>query len=627
MLGQRENVQDEQGPDGFQSGGVYKSTDGGETWNRVNSFNPRPMYFSQLRVDPQDDNVVYVCGFELSRSKDGGKTFRSEGNRGVHSDLHALWINPRDSRHMILGTDGGFYQTHDRAEHWDHLNHLALGQFYHVAVDPRPLYRVYGGLQDNSNWAGPARTLRNTGPVNDDWLLLGGGDGFVNRPDPTDPELVYSESQFGFIQRLNLKTGQRAFLRAKRVPGQPEHRFNWNTPFLLSVHNPSIFYCGGEHVFRSVQRGDNLRSISPVISRTKKGSATALAESPRTPDVLWAGTDDGALWVTRDGGAKWTNVADKVGLPGPRWVASIEASRFADGRTYVAFDAHRSNDDEPYLYVTEDYGQTWKSIRGNLPTGSTRCCCEDLKNANLLYAGTEFGAWVSANRGGSWTRLNNNLPTVAVHEFAQHPTSGEIVAATHGRSLWVLDVAPLRQISAGVLKARAHLYEPSPVVKWQMEQGRDGWFSESSRRFVGQNPPRGAVLYYSLTQKAGKVSFKVQDYTGKVVRELPARTEAGLHQVLWDLREQPPRTPAAKASPAGTAGSAAGVPPEKEEEAPEEMLMFFPGGTRQAPPGRYRLVLTVDGVDQTQWLQVEADSLHPATAEAEEEAGPVRKRR
>jgi photosystem II stability/assembly factor-like uncharacterized protein len=650
MLGsQRENMQDEQGPDGYQTGGIYKSTDGGETWARVNSLNPRPMYFSQLRVDPTDDNIIYVCGFQLDRSRDGGKTFRSEGNRGVHSDLHALWIDPKDGRHMILGTDGGFYQTYDRADHWDHMNHLALGQFYHVSVDPRPLYRVYGGLQDNSNWAGPSRTLRSTGPINDDWLLIGGGDGFVCRPDPTDPDLVYSESQGGAIERLNLKTGKRASLRPKRVPGQPEHRFNWNTPFILSAHNPSIFYCAGDHVFRSVKRGEETRIISPEITRTKKGSATALAESPRSPEVLWVGTDDGALWVTRDGGAQWTEISAKVGLAGPRCVVSIEPSRFVEGRAYVIFDAHRSNDDEPYIYVTEDYGQTWRSLRANLPTGSTRCCSEDIKNADLLYLGTEFGAWVSANRGAGWTKLNNNLPTVAVHEFAQHPTSGEIVAATHGRSLWVLDVTPLRQITPEVVKAKGHLYEPNAVVKWQMEVGRDGWFSESTRRFVGQNPPRGAILYYTFTQKAAKASLKVVDYTGKTVSELPVDTQPGMHLSMWDLmlREPQPKppapaagtsaasTPAAAPAPTtGTPGTAtppmttapaatAPTPPAEPEEEPEEMQMFFGfGGGKLAPPGRYRVVLTVDGVEMSQWLRIEPDPTQSAIIHADEEEKP-----
>jgi hypothetical protein len=559
-----------------------------------------------------------------------------------------MWVDPRDGRHMIVGGDGGFYQSYDRGEHWDHLDHLALGQFYHVALDPRPLYRVAGGLQDNGSWAGPAQTLRPSGPVNDDWLMIGGGDGFVCRIDPTDPDLVYSESQNGNIQRRHLKTGDRAFIRPLRVAGQPEHRFNWNTPYILSSHNPSIFYCAGEHVWRSVQKGDHLRAISPVITRTPKGSATALAESPLNAEVLYVGTDDGALWVTRDGGTKWTNVAEKVGLPGPRWVASIEPSRYVQGRAYVAFDAHRSNDDEPYLYVTEDFGETWKSIRGNLPMGSTRVCREDMQNQNLLYAGTEFAAWVSANRGGSWTKLNNNLPTVAVHEFAQHPTSGEVVAATHGRSLWVLDVTPLRQMTAETLKANAHLFQPNKVVRWQMEQGRDSFFSESSRRFIGQNPPRGAQVYYSLAHKANNVSLKVLDYAGKTVSQLQASPEAGLHRVAWNLSQGPQRpgmgmrrggpggaggppegTPERPNRPQGGPGGAQGGPAaagvaaaagqaadtaqregagEEIEGPPPEMASFFGfRGPQQVNPGMYRLVLSVDGKELSQWIRVEPD--------------------
>jgi photosystem II stability/assembly factor-like uncharacterized protein len=632
--GNRENVQDQQGPDGFQSGGIYKSTDGGETWTRINSLNPRPMYFSQIRVDPTDDKILYVLGVQMYRSHDGGKTFRPEGNRGVHSDQHALWIDPKDGRHMIVGCDGGFYQSYDRAEHWDHLNHLALGQFYHVAVDPRPLYRALGGLQDNGSWAGPTRTLRGSGPVNEDWLMIGGGDGFVCRVDPRDSELVYSESQGGRIQRRHLKTGERGVIRPLRVQGKAEYRFNWNTPFILSSHNPSIFYSGGQYVFRSVERGDHLRIISPEITRTKHGSATALAESPKNSDVLYVGTDDGYLWVTRDGGANWAEISAHVGLPGPRWVATIEPSRYVEGRAYVAFDAHRSNDDEPYLYVTEDFGQTWKSIRANLPVGSTRMCREDIQNADLLYAGTEFGIWVSANRGGSWTQFNNNLPTVAVHELAQHPTSGEVVAATHGRSLWVLDVTPLRQMTAVALKDKVHLYQPNTVVRWRMEQGREGWFSESDRRFAGQNPPPGAQFFYSLNHKAETVTLKVLDYTGKLVTELPTKPEPGLHRVAWNLNQgrqrgqggqggqgrrvaaAPGQTgrqrPATGAQPAGQGPTMVGqrppVPAERTEEEPAAAVAtFFGGPAQQIKPGVYRVVLNVDGTELSQWVRVEPD--------------------
>jgi photosystem II stability/assembly factor-like uncharacterized protein len=660
--GNRENVQDTQGPEGVETGGVYKSTDGGESWQRVNSLNPRPMYFSVIRVDPVDDKIVWVCGVALYRSNDGGQDFERIPTGGVHDDRHAMWIDPHDGRHIIIGCDGGFYQSYDRAEHWDHLNHLALGQFYHVAVDPRPLYRVYGGLQDNGSWAGPAQSLRGSGPVNEDWIMLGGGDGFVCRVDPTDPDIVYSESQGGAIQRRNLRTGERAGVRPPRTPGKPPHRFNWNTPFILSNHNPSIFYSGGEYVFRSLERGDHLHIISPEITRTKKGSATALAESPRNGDVLWVGTDDGALWITRDGGGKWTDVTAKVGLPGPRWVASIEPSRYVEGRAYVAFDAHRSNDDESYVYVTEDFGQTWKSIRGNLPWGSTRVCREDVQNQNMLYTGTEFGAWVSVNRGASWTKLNHNLPTVAVHEFAQHPITGEVVAATHGRSLWVLDVTPLRQMTAETLKAKATLYTPNAIVRWRAEPGREGWFNESDRRFTGQNPVRTAQLFYSLKENAKQVSLKVQDHTGKTVSELQAKGEAGLHLVAWNLssgRQGQGRggfrggaggagagggrgrrggaAGAAVAAPAGgtrptsAEGQAAAPATQRSEttgETASETAQAPParqfGGGNLAGPGIYRVVLSVDGTELVKWLKIEADPAHPNAQVTVQDVGAAR---
>jgi photosystem II stability/assembly factor-like uncharacterized protein len=583
--GQRENVQDQQGPNSFEYGGLYKSTDGGESWTRINSVNPRPMYFSQVRVDPTDDKFVYVLGIELYRSQDGGKTFKTDDG-AFHPDQHALWIDPRDGRHMLLGTDGGFYATYDRMARWEYLNNMAIGQFYHVAIDSRQPYRVYGGLQDNGSWGGPSHTLDGQGPINEDWILAGGGDGFVCRVDAQDPDLVYYESQDGHMSRRNIRTGEFTPIRPRDVRGQPPYRFNWNTPFILSSHNSQIFYCGGNYVFRSVKRGDDLQPISPEISRTKRGTASALAESPRNPNVLYAGTDDGYLWVTQDGGAKWTNVADKVGLPGPRWVASIEPSRFADGRAYVVFDAHRSDDDAPYVYVTEDFGKTWKSLNSKLPMGSTRVLREDIENQNVLYLGTEFGVWVSINRGGLWTKINNNLPTVAVHELAQHPSSGEMVAATHGRSLWILDVTPLRQMKPEMLRAEATLYRPATAMRWRREPTRGTPFGSGNHRFVGENPPSGAQIHYSLGKKAEKLQLKIVDYTGRTVRELPVKKEqlaAGLHRLTWDLARGPrePRGPGRGRGP----------------------------GQNPAPPGMYRIVLTVDGKEHTQSLRVENDPL------------------
>jgi photosystem II stability/assembly factor-like uncharacterized protein len=596
--GQRENVQDQQGPNSFEYGGVYKSIDGGESWTRVNSFNPRPMYFSLIRVDPTDDANIYVGGISMYRSSDGGKTFQT-APRGIHSDQHALWIDPRDGRHMLIGCDGGYYVTYDRMANWDHLNHMAIGQFYHVALCSKRPYWVYGGLQDNGSWGGPSVGLRGGGPINEDWISVGGGDGYVCGVDPSDPDLVYYESQDGAMGRRNLLTGESARIRPRPVQGQPPYRFNWNTPFILSHHNPKIFYCGGNYVFRSLNKGDDLRIISPEITLTKRGSATALAESPRNQDVLWAGTDDGALWVTRNGGRDWTNVAAKVGLPGPRWVATIEASRFAEGRAYVAFDCHRSDDDAACAYVTEDFGQTWKSLRANLPAGSTRCLREDVQNPDLLYLGSEFAVFVSLDRGVSWTKLNNNLPTVAVHEIAVHPEAGEIVAATHGRSLWVLDVTALRQITPAVLKEAAHLYKPHTAVRWKQDPGRGG----TNRRFVGENPPFGASLCYSLTKKPNKIALRVLDIDGTVVRELSAPTSPGLHKVVWDTRRAGRGGPGTGRAGAGTGRAGAG--------GRQGQGRFQAFGTAM-PAGAYRVVLTVDGKEFAQSFRVEGDGGAPA---------------
>ncbi|MCI0702230.1 MAG: PDZ domain-containing protein, partial [Planctomycetia bacterium] len=580
--GQQANVQNSQGKDGVQTGGVFMSKDNGESWTRVNSLNPRPFYFSNIRVDPTDDKILYVLGDTvLWKSTDGGKRFASGPAGGVHPDHHALWINPKDGRHMVLGNDGGFYATYDRGATWDHLNVLALGQFYHVAVDTRKPYRVYGGLQDNGSWGGPSRTKRGTGPSNEDWIFLRGGDGFVCRVDPNDPDWVYAESQNGNIGRTNLKTGEESGIRPRPVKAGEALRFNWNTPFILSSHNSHIFYCGAQYVFRSVARGDNLKPISPELTRTNKGSMTAIAESPKNADVLWAGTDDGFVWVTKDGGAKWTNVTEnlkKAGLPGYRWVAAIEPSRRGEGRCYVCLDGHRSDDDRPYLYFTEDFGESWKSVTGNLPEfGSTRVLREDITTTDILYCGTEFGIWVSINRGETWAKLNNNLPTVAVHEVAQATTASEIVIATHGRSVWVLDVASLRQMNSAALKAPATLFAPATVTRWQFGPGSFP-YSRDVRKFYGTNPPGGGSIDYMLTVPAKEVSVKVLDVNGKSVREFRAPpATVGFHRLQW------------------------------------------------APPkaGGYRVVLTVDGKELPQMLVAENDPNADAKAVITDGPRPV----
>ena len=532
--GQAPNAQDQQGAKGYEYGGIYKSTDGGESWTRINSLHSRPMYFSVVRVDPNDEKNVYLLGVSQFKSSDGGLTFDANLGRSVHADGHALWIDPRDGRHMIIGVDGGVYTTYDKGNRWDHLNTLALGQFYHVAIAPKYPYYVYGGLQDNGTWGGPAISLNGSGPVNEDWLSVGGGDGFMCRVDPNDPELVYWTSQDGNMGRRNMKTGERGSIRAVAPEGEPAYRFNWNTPFILSNFNSRVFYAAGNYVFRSWDRGSNLEKISPEITLTKRGSATALSESPRSANVLYVGTDDGALWVTRDAGKTWTDITKNLGLVAPRWVSTIEASRFADGRVYVCLDGHRSNDDDPYVMVSEDYGATFKSLRANLPWGSTRCLRESPFNENVLLVGTEFGLFATANRGETWSSLNSNLPTVAIFDLAFHPNNGEVVLATHGRSLWIADVSALHQLAPAHLTETPNLYKPTTAIRWRREATR----GTTNRRFIGENPAAGAAIYYALPKKAESVSLKILDVSGQTLREIRGSNEAGLQRVSWDFIAQ-----------------------------------------------------------------------------------------
>jgi photosystem II stability/assembly factor-like uncharacterized protein/tetratricopeptide (TPR) repeat protein len=602
--GQVANVQDRQGPEGFQTGGVYRSADGGESWTRVNSLTPRPFYFSRVEVDPKDEKNLYVLGIQLHTSVDGGKKFDADGGRNVHADHHAIWINPADPRHIILGCDGGLYVTRDRMQTWDFLNHLLMSQFYHVAVDTRTPYSVYGGLQDNQSWGAPSATRKRSGPAVSDWINLGGGDGFVCAVDPTDPNLVYFESQGGALMRVNLKTGENARLFPQPVQGR-RYRFNWKTPFILSSHNPRIYYAAGNYVFKSVNRGADLKAISPEISNTPKGTAAAFAESPMDPNVLYVGTDDGALWVTQDGGQKWTNLKDnlKALVPPNFWVDTIECSRFSAGRVYAALDCHRTDNDQPFPVVSEDFGKTWKSIRGNLPSGSTRMVREDRRNENLLYCGTEFGLWASINRGADWTRLPG-LPTVAVHDVAQPTTAEELVVATHGRGIWILELAPLRQTTKAVANADATLFKPADAYLWNVQLSGSNY---GHRRFEGQNPASEAVIYFALKKAAAKTSLKIVDVEGKTVREIATPKEPGLHRITWDRRRAVNPIAGAISQIGGGQRGQGGR-----------------GGGRGArsllvEPGSYRVVLTVDGKEYASTVKVEADPESPISPAALDE--------
>jgi photosystem II stability/assembly factor-like uncharacterized protein len=523
-----------------ESGGVFRSADGGQSWVKVNDLCPRPFYFSQIRVDPIDDRRVYVLGVTLHVSTDGGQSFADkDAAEGAHADHHAMWIDPRDGRHLVIGNDGGVAFSHDRGASWERLQNLPVAQFYAVAVDQRQPYRVYGGLQDSGTWTGPSATRSREGITPADWSRIYGYDGFQCQVDPRDPDTVYGEAQYGRLRRFDLRTGASRDIQPRAARGTPEYRFNWNGPLVLSPHDPRTVYFGGNHVFRSTNRGEDWETISPDLTRGRPGrdaamghALTALAESPLQPGLIYAGSDDGRVHVRRGGSVSWLEVSAQIpGVPPDRWITRIECSRFAANTAYLALDRHRQDDRRPYLYKTVDAGTTWEPIAHDLPAeGPVHVVREDPINRNLLYVGTEFGLFSSLDGGRTWHRLR--LPTVAVHDLVVHPRERELVVATHGRGIYVMDVAPLQEMTGEVLASPVHLFAVKPVVRFVPRGVR--W---PSRAYSAPNPPFGAAIYYYLGAKpAEPIRLEVADRNGKMVAELKGAAEVGLQRVQWDLR-------------------------------------------------------------------------------------------
>lgn len=553
-----------------RSGGVFRSDDGGEHWARLGPWAPRPFYFSQIRVQPDDDKRVYLLGVDLWVSDDAGRTFRAGGGKNLHPDFHAMWIDPRRGDHVLTGTDGGLFLSHDRTATWDFINNMAIGEVYNLAVDMREPYRVYGGLQDNQSWGGPSQTRfnsdswldrsRHDGITNADWYCLGGGDGFHVAVDPTDPDIVYYESQGGSIQRVNLATGKERVLRPAAREGSPEYRFNWNTPFAISPHDPTVLWMGGNHLFRLFERGDRWEEVSPDLTTSDpKKMVTAgsgaetyctivtLAESPLSKGLVWVGTDDGKVWMTRDGGAHWNDLtANLRGVPPGLYMSRIEASHHDPGTAYLAVDGHRSDVFRPYLLVTRDFGKTWTSIAGDLPpNGPVKVVRESPGNGDLLFAGTEFGIFMSLDRGARWIKAGEGMPTVAVDDIQIHPRDRDLIAGTHGRSIFILDdITALEQWKPAVASAPVTLFAPRPATAFHYRTIGGIW---GQRTFTAKNPAFGAYFNYYVKEWTGDgVGITVTDSAGTTMRKLTGPGTPGFHRVVWDLQRDPnerlPRT-------------------------------------------------------------------------------------
>ncbi|MGA9770523.1 MAG: hypothetical protein WBV94_15905 [Blastocatellia bacterium] len=595
-------------------GGTFRSEDRGETWRRMSDTNHRPMYYSQIRIDPNNDQRIWMCGAPMLISEDGGKTFTTNLVTRIHGDHHGLWIDPANSNHVLAGSDGGIHQSYDRGRTWDHMNTIPLGQFYEISLDNDKPYKVYGGLQDNGSWAGPSGTLFSEGIGNDDWFRTGGGDGFYSVVDPTDSNIIYVESQNGFVARLELKTGERRSIKPQPPAGEKDYRFDWNTPIVISPHNNRTIYLGGNRVFRSTDRGDSWtrsedltnnedRDRIPIMGALPDkdmlsrhdgvetfGQVVTLVESPMKEGLLYAGTDDGNLQVSRDSGKTWKNITGKVsGVPKKTYVSRVVASRFAEGTVFVTFDGHRGDDYNPYVFMSTDYGESWKSIKGSLPTGMTcRVIREHMRNQNLLFLGTEFGVYVSFDRGGRWTRLKGNLPVVRVDDIQIHPRDNDLVLGTHGRSIWVLDdITPLEKMSEQVMDSDLSLFDIKPATHYRLYNRRG---VTGHKVFNAQNPPYGAVInYYLKSASKDDVKVTVRTGDGKVIRELTGPKEAGLNRVVWDLRRQSPIQ-----QEGGQQGGGGGG--------------FFGGGRGpRVLPGEYVVMVTVAGKQATKAVRVEED--------------------
>ncbi len=553
-------------------GGVYRSLDAGATWTRRNTMSASSMYYGQVRCDPNDPERVYVLQTQMAISTDGGTTFTTNiPGRNVHVDHHALWINPADSDHQWLGNDGGLYQTRDRGATWLFHDQMAATQFYAVAVDMRePFYYVCGGTQDNNSLCGPSATRNTDGIVNDDWYVTTGGDGFALQIDPTDPSVVYTESQYGGLVQFNPFTGQRRRIAPQPPKGQT-YRWNWNAPMRLSPHDPDTFYYGGQFLFRTRDRGATWDVVSPDLTRgitidpqyliSPYGTLLWIDESPRRQGWFAVGTDDGLIQVTEDGGATWRQASPIPGVPERAQLRRVLHSAHDDHTLYASASAHEDDDFRAFVAKSTDHGRTWTRIESNLPAQHpVLSLVEDPVNPRLLFAGTQFGIYATLDGGARWFSLRLNLPTNAIHDMVIHSREGDLVIGTHGRGIWVLDsLAGLRGLTPETLSGPGTLFTPRPAFQlMRFDRGRSAF---GSAYFTAPNPPDGVSLDVYLHPSATDVpTLEIADATGRVVRRLPAPAGRGLQRVMWDMRVDPPAA-APDAAGRGRGGAPALVAP------------------------------------------------------------------
>ena len=615
-------------------GELYRTDDAGESWRVVNkdpNINFRPFYYSDIRVDPSNPNKIFSLSGGLFLSEDGGRTFQRIGN-GVHGDHQAMWIDPLMPKRVLGGSDGGWHVSMDGGRSWDVVNTIPFTQFYHVNYDMQEPYHVCGGLQDNHHWCGPSNSLSFQGIRKPDWVTFSFGDGFFAVPDIASPWLVYSASQGGNIVITDLRTGDERSIHPdpNRVGSAGDglefhkYRFNWNAPIALSPFNPKTVYFGGNVLFKTTNYGQSWQVISPDLSTNDKAkqkssggpvvvdntaaefhsTLLSIAPSPRDSNLIWAGTDDGNVQLTRDGGKSWTNVIRNVpGLAPNAWIATVEASPSDPAVAYFAASHHQDNDYTPYFFKTTDYGRTWKKITAGMPAkGWAHVIREDPRNRNLLYAGTENGVYASWNGGDRWVSIRDELPAVPIRDLRVHSRDNDLIIATHGRGMYILDdITPLQRL-ADATATDVFLFDARPATRWVIA-GRDGDLGQ--RSWSGQNPPNGAILSYYLRSAAkDTVSITISDASGRAIRELrtPPR-DSGVNRATWDLRYEGPRLPADTA------------PRRSATDSDDEDFggRFAVNNGPFVVPGEYVATIRANGKTLTTKVQVRADPRTEAT--------------
>ena len=547
-----------------EDGGIWRSEDKGKSWTRTcdnetyKQVNNRPFYYSQIRIDPGDDKVVYVFSGGSYVSKNMGEKFRAI-SAGTHPDHHALWIDPSNPLHLIDGNDGGIDITYDGGKSWHAIQHMALAEVYQIGFDKRNPYYVYCGLQDNGSWGGPSASLDTAGIINDDWYTIGGGDGFYAQVDPSDPNIIYRNYQINGLSRFDKRINQAKTIKPMSSLEEPPYRFNWNSPIYISPHDPKTVYTGGNYLFKTTDEGHSWEIISPDLStndpeklKNSGGPITmdntgaeihctiiTIAESPVKKGVLWCGTDDGNVQITLDGGKTWKNVVKKIkGIPPNTWCSRIEASRFDAGTAYVAFDGHRHDDYGTYVYKTTDFGKTWKSIKGNLPFGWVHVIREDLKNRNFLYVGTEFEIFATLDGGKSWFSLKNNLPTVAVRDIAVHPRENDLIIGTHGRGIWILDdISPIQEMTEEIFNSDIHLFNIRPAVQFLRASTREYF---SAQAYTAKNPSFNMrITSYFRIKPEERPEIFIKDTNGETIFKIKPMKKEGIQKSEWSLQYVP----------------------------------------------------------------------------------------